>query len=88
MKLQGRTQSWLSIAALLLPTTHAAILYEGATVITFDDAADRLQVLQNASLLMEGDTITRVSEGSLSATLPGNTQDQASIGVDTHFTYS
>jgi imidazolonepropionase-like amidohydrolase len=50
-----------------------AILYEGATIISFNETTERLSVLHDASLLIEGDTIAALSEGSLDHDIPGNT---------------
>jgi cytosine/adenosine deaminase-related metal-dependent hydrolase len=68
-----------------------AILYEGATIISFNETTERLSVLHDASLLIEGDTIAALSEGSLDHDIPGNTTRINATGsiispgfIDTH----
>lgn len=51
----------------------AAILYQGATVITFDSSTESLQVLRDASILIENDTISALNEGGPPTNLPANT---------------
>jgi len=50
-----------------------AILYEGATIISFNDTTERLSILHDASLLIEGETIAALSEGTLNRDIPNNT---------------
>lgn len=62
--------------ALLLPLAlgaSGAILYEGATIISFNETNERVSILNDASMLIEGDTIAALSEGSLDSEVPGNT---------------
>lgn len=80
--------------ALLLPLAlgaSGAILYEGATIISFDDPTERLNILNDASMLIEGDTIAALSEGTLDSEVPGNTTRVNATGkiispgfIDTH----
>lgn len=88
------TSSLLSAAVLamasLLPVSRAAILYEGATVIAFNQTDEKLTVLREASVLIEGDTITAVQEGRIADLPPNTTRIDATdkiVGtgyVDTH----
>lgn len=50
-----------------------SILYEGGTILAFNETTQRVDVLRDASLLIEGDTITRVSEARLRLEVPNNT---------------
>ena len=50
-----------------------SILYEGGTVLAFNETTQRVDVLRDASLLIEGDTITRVSKARLQVGIPNNT---------------
>ncbi|GAB7362464.1 hypothetical protein MBLNU230_g2786t1 [Neophaeotheca triangularis] len=57
----------------LSQSSSAAILYQGATVISYDHEADRFEPLENASLLIEGDTISQLCAGPPDFDVPGNT---------------
>lgn len=57
----------LSTTLLLGSLASAATLYEHATIISFNDTAQGLQVLQDASLLIEDDRVAALSEGSIDA---------------------
>lgn len=80
--------------ALLLPLAlgaSGAILYEGATIISFNESTERLSILNDASMLIEGDTIAGLGEGSLDVDIPGNTTRVNATGkiispgfIDTH----
>lgn len=83
-----RSAALLSSLAL---GASGAILYEGATVISFNDTTERLSILNDASLLIEGDIIAALSEGSLDRDIPGNTTRVNATGsiispgfIDTH----
>lgn len=65
-----RSAALLSSLAL---GVSGAILYEGATIISFNDTSERLSILHDASLLIEGDTIAALSEGTLDRDIPNNT---------------
>lgn len=65
-----RSATLLSSLAL---GASGAILYEGATVISFNDTTERLSILNDAFLLIEGDTIAALTEGSLERDIPSNT---------------
>ena len=56
----------------LLPASQAAIVYEGGTVISFDETKERTSILHNASLLIEGSSIVALREGRI-APSPANT---------------
>lgn len=83
-----RSAALLSSLAL---GASGAILYEGATIISFNDTAERLSVLQDGSLLIEGDTIAALCEGPLDFDVPANTTRINATGsiispgfIDTH----
>jgi cytosine/adenosine deaminase-related metal-dependent hydrolase len=83
-----RSAALLSSLAL---GASGAILYEGATIISFNDTTERLSILNDASMLIEGDTITALGEGSLEYDIPGNTTRINATGsiispgfIDTH----
>jgi cytosine/adenosine deaminase-related metal-dependent hydrolase len=83
-----RSAALLSSLAL---GVSGAILYEGATIISFNDTTERLSILHDASLLIEGDTIAALSEGSLNGDIPSNTTRINATGsiispgfIDTH----
>lgn len=81
-------------AALLLPLAlgaSGAILFEGATIISFNESTERLSILDDASMLIEGDTIAALCEGPLDSGIPGNTTRVNATGkiispgfIDTH----
>lgn len=80
------------LAVLLLPFVQGAnILLEGGTVISFDNSAQKIKVLQNTSILVTGNTIARIFPSSDSISLPSGT-DRVSVAgkiispgfVDTH----
>lgn len=50
-----------------------AILYEGGTILAFNETTQKVDVLRDASLLIEGNTITRVSTERLGPRTPINT---------------
>lgn len=57
------------IFAVLTLTSHSlgSMVYEGGTIISFNETTEELQVLRNASLLIENDRITGLFEGYLQA---------------------
>lgn len=81
-------------ADLLIPLAlgaSGAILYEGATIISFNDTTERLDVLNDASMLIEGNTIAALTEGTLDGEIPSNTTRVNATGkiispgfIDTH----
>ena len=52
---------------------HGSILYEGGTVLAFDESTERINVLENASVLIEGNTITQIATTFNSSSMPSNT---------------
>jgi len=85
--------SWLSLLALASYAApgEAATLFAGGTVIAWDAAAQRLDVLRNGSVLVEDDSIAAVFSGPYNGTLPpalevvDATNDILSTGfIDTH----
>ena len=40
----------------------AAIVYEGGTVIAYDDTTESVKILDNASIVIEGNKITQIFE--------------------------
>lgn len=71
---------------------QAAVLFEGATIISFDEVSERLVILKDASLLVVEDRITALSsDGNSLPSLPDNTTIVNATGqiispgfVDTH----
>lgn len=61
----------LSVSLLLVSASQAAVLYERATIISYNDTLRESAVLRNASLLIEADRITALSEETIS--VPANT---------------
>lgn len=57
----------------LLKITSAAILYEGATIIAFNDSKQSLNVLENASILIEDNVITELGQITNLTSIPSNT---------------
>ena len=83
-----RSAALLSSLAL---GASGAILYEGATIISFNDTTERLSILQDGSLLIEGDKVAALSEGPLDFDVPSNTTRINATGsiispgfIDTH----
>ena len=64
---------YVSALWLLLSLARGAILYEGGTIISFNESTEKLEILRNASLLVEDDIISELSEGPISTTIPANT---------------
>lgn len=63
----------LSTALLgLLSASQAAIVYEGATIISFNETEERTSILHDASMLIEGSKIAALKEGRIPS-LSGNT---------------
>ncbi|PNS19810.1 hypothetical protein CAC42_7777 [Sphaceloma murrayae] len=84
------TLLYLSLA-IALPLSLAATLFEGGTVIAFDDTTQRLRVIRDGAVLVDGNTITGVYSSNEVRTLPPDTEtvditgDIISTGfVDTH----
>jgi imidazolonepropionase-like amidohydrolase len=50
----------------------AAIVYEGGTVIAFDDSSERVKILDNASIVIEGNKISQIIEGNSATPTPSN----------------
>lgn len=63
--------SLFASAPLLVSLARATILYDGGTIIAWDNSTQRLDILRNASLLVDGNTIVQISNGSIEA--PANT---------------
>ncbi|SPO06592.1 related to amidohydrolase family protein [Cephalotrichum gorgonifer] len=69
----------------------ANILFQGATVISFDEDAQSVQVLRNSSLLVEGKKITAIFPSGFDSPIPEDTEVIPSNGkiispgfIDTH----
>lgn len=81
-------------AGFLLPLAlgaSGAILYEGATIISFNENDERVSILDDASMLIDGDTIAALSEGTIDSGVPSNTTRVNATGkiispgfIDTH----
>lgn len=63
----------LTLAATALQSAQGAILYQDGTIISFDTPTESLNILHNASLLIENDRITAITQGGPPANLPSNT---------------
>lgn len=57
----------------LSQSCSAAVLYEGGTVISYNHDNDSFEPIENASLLVEGDTISHLCAGAPDFEVPGNT---------------
>jgi cytosine/adenosine deaminase-related metal-dependent hydrolase len=49
-------------------------LFQGGTIITFDEASQLPKALRDSSLLVTGDTITKIFDSSDHVTLPADTE--------------
>ena len=58
---------------LVMDSVYGSILYEGGTVIAFDEPTESISVLENASVLIEGNTITQITTTPNSSSIPSNT---------------
>lgn len=73
-------------------SNYTSTLFEKGTVITFDDAADTIKILSDASVLVTGDRIVAIFEqGTQNATIPSAVERVSAVGkiispgfVDTH----
>lgn len=81
------------IATAAASSKYASTLFERGTVITFDDEANSIKILSNASVLVTGDRIAAIFEdvGHNNVTIPPATERVSAIGkivspgfVDTH----
>lgn len=93
-----RWSSHLSSAALAASLlardgalAQSSTLFQGATIITFDTTSSQIQVLSNASLLIEDDRIVQIFNNSASASPTNTTEVIDATGkiispgfVDTH----
>jgi imidazolonepropionase-like amidohydrolase len=59
--------------SFMTAVVYGSILYEGGTVLAFDEQTERINVLKNASVLIEGNTITQIAITSNSSSTPPNT---------------
>ena len=50
-----------------------SFIYEGGTIIAFDEPTESIKILENASVLIEGNTITQLSSRSNLTSIPLNT---------------
>jgi cytosine/adenosine deaminase-related metal-dependent hydrolase len=83
----------MSQSLLLLPSLVqcANILFEGGTVISFNNVTQTVEVLYNTSLLVSGNTVASIFPVSKNISLPPQTEIIPSVGkiispgfVDTH----
>lgn len=80
------------IRLALAGTSFASkFLFDGGTIITFDENAQTVKVLRNASVLVEDDTITAIYEGGTQEALSHDTEVISAVGkiitpgfIDTH----
>ena len=55
------------------PFASPTILYEGATIISFDESTQEPRVLENGNLLIDGSRIAELSTGPLEGNISSNT---------------
>ncbi|CAG7565913.1 unnamed protein product [Fusarium equiseti] len=80
------------ICLALAGTSFASkFLFDGGTIITFDENAQAVKVLRNASVLVEDDTITAIYEGGTQEAPSHDTEVISAVGkiitpgfIDTH----
>lgn len=73
-------------------SNYTSTLFEGGTVITYDDTANAIKVLSDACVLVTGDRIAAIFEqGAANVTIPSATERVSAVGkivspgfVDTH----
>ncbi|KAF1918237.1 hypothetical protein BDU57DRAFT_572320 [Ampelomyces quisqualis] len=69
------TGSVLALASQAVATVHAAsVLFTDATIITFSSDTSRTEVLHGSSLLVEGDRISRIYNGTTPTSYPDGTE--------------
>lgn len=61
----------LSAISSSLGLTQAALLFEGATIVAFNESTEGFDILRDASMLIEDDRVTALTEGPLSS-VPSN----------------
>lgn len=54
------------------PSAFASIIYEGGTVIAFDESTESIKVLEDTSVVIEGNTITQLAKSSDLTSIPSN----------------
>lgn len=82
----------LSTAAAAAATSnYTSTLFESGTVISYDDAANTIKVLSNASVLVTEDRVAAIFEDAQNITIPSGTERVSAVGkiispgfVDTH----
>jgi cytosine/adenosine deaminase-related metal-dependent hydrolase len=92
MHLSWKASLALGLASKALNTANAAtILFTDATIITFNVNTSHTEVLYNSSLLIEGDRISQIYNGTTPGSYPNGTQTVKATGkiispgfIDTH----
>jgi imidazolonepropionase-like amidohydrolase len=64
--------TYLVFGWLFLTGALAAIVYEGGTVIAYDDSTDNVKILYNTSIVIEGNEITQILAKNDSTSFPTN----------------
>ncbi|KAK7537510.1 amidohydrolase family protein [Phyllosticta citribraziliensis] len=84
-------QALLAACSCAVPAFAGSILFEGGTIISFNNATQSLEVLRDASLLTTNDTIAAIFDSSSNITVPAGTEMISAQGkiispgfVDTH----
>lgn len=68
-------QRWATLALYFATLTRSQLLFEGGTVLAFDNTTERINVLRNASVLVVENRIAKIFETSAdNATIPEGTE--------------
>ena len=57
---------------VLVAKALGSIIYEGGTVIAVDESTDTIKILEDTSVLIEGNTITQLAKASALTSTPSN----------------
>lgn len=83
--------SFLTASIFLFTIARAAVLFEGGTIISYDEVNHNVKVLKGYSMLVEKDKISAIYDASKSRSLPTGTEIVSAAGkilspgfIDTH----